>query len=116
MAWGELFRAGKKIRVDLSFNYLETGQQLPASSRKGDKRGFSSTAQQMLTERATQLDAEEETSGQPSIWQDIYNLMHCHLGPHCWWDPAGKKHYKLKTHQLKGLIRGFQEPWIKIWI
>jgi hypothetical protein len=26
-AWGELFRIGKKLRVDLSFNYLETGQQ-----------------------------------------------------------------------------------------
>jgi hypothetical protein len=24
VAWGELFRAGKKLRVDLSFNYLET--------------------------------------------------------------------------------------------
>jgi hypothetical protein len=109
-AWGELFRIGKKLRVDLSFNYLETGQQLPTSSRKGDKRGFASATQQMLTERATQLDAEEETSGQASIWRDVYNLMRCpgppcNLGPHCWRDPIGKKHYKLKTHQLRSLIR-----------
>jgi hypothetical protein len=27
VTWGELFRAGKKLRVDLSFNYLEAGQQ-----------------------------------------------------------------------------------------
>jgi hypothetical protein len=60
VAWGELLRAGKKLRVDLSFNYLETGQPPPTSSRKGDKRGILSTTQQMLTERATQLDAEEE--------------------------------------------------------
>ena len=29
----------------------------------------------------------------------------CNLGPHCWRDPHGKKHYKLRTHQLKALIR-----------
>ena len=33
VAWGELFRVGKKLRVDLSFNYLETGQQ--PTTRKG---------------------------------------------------------------------------------
>jgi hypothetical protein len=114
VVWGELFRASKKLRVDLSFNYLETGQPLPASSKKGDKRGFSSTTQQMLTKRATQLDAEEETSRQPSIWRDVYNLMRCpgppcNLGPHCWRDPARKKHYKLKTHHLKGLIRHVEQ-------
>jgi hypothetical protein len=43
VAWGELFRSGKKLRVDLSFNYVETGQQsTQSSSRKGDKRGSSS--------------------------------------------------------------------------
>jgi hypothetical protein len=60
-----------------------------------------------------QLDAEEESSRQPSIWRDVYNLMRCpgppcNLGPHCWRDPAGKKHYKLKTHHLKALIRHVQ--------
>jgi hypothetical protein len=68
----------------------------------------------MLTERATQLDTEEETSRQPSVWRDVYNLIHCpgppcHLGPHCWRDPAGKKHYKLKTHHLRGLIRHVEQ-------
>lgn len=28
LAWGELLRAGKKLRVDLSFNYLESGPQV----------------------------------------------------------------------------------------
>ncbi|CAG8293240.1 unnamed protein product [Penicillium salamii] len=27
-----------------------------------------------------------------------------HLGPHCWQDPHEKKHYKLRSHQLKRLI------------
>ena len=111
-AWGELFRAGKKLRVDLSFNYLETGQQ--PTTRKGDKRGLTSATQQMLGERAMQIDAEEESSGQASIWREVYSLMRCpgppcHLGPHCWRDSIGKRHYRLKTHHLKSLIRHVEQ-------
>ncbi|CAG8411023.1 unnamed protein product [Penicillium salamii] len=28
----------------------------------------------------------------------------CHLGLYCWQDPHGKKHYKLRSYQLKRLI------------
>ena len=28
----------------------------------------------------------------------------CHLGPYCWLDPIGKKHYQLRTHHLRRLI------------
>jgi hypothetical protein len=38
VAWGELFRASKKLRLDISFNYLETGQLQASSARRGDKR------------------------------------------------------------------------------
>ncbi|RYP46520.1 hypothetical protein DL768_007292 [Monosporascus sp. mg162] len=61
LAWGELFRSGKKLRVYLSFNYLDHSS-LANTSARGLKRGSSAT-QQMLSERATQLDAEEESSG-----------------------------------------------------
>jgi hypothetical protein len=49
-------------------------------------------------------------SGQPSIWRVVYNLMRCpglpyYLEPHCWRDLVKKKHYRLKTHYLKSLIR-----------
>ncbi|CAN9251087.1 unnamed protein product [Alternaria alternata] len=108
--WSESFRAGKKLRVDVSFNYVETGQPAPTTSARGGKRGYLSATQQMLAERDSQVDAEEGTSSLPSVWQDVYNLMRCpgppcSLGPHCWRDPHGKKHYKLRTHQLKALIR-----------
>ncbi|KAF3031308.1 hypothetical protein E8E12_000474 [Didymella heteroderae] len=108
--WGESFRAGKKLRVDVTFNYVELGQPAQVASKRGGKRGYHSATQQMLAERDSQVDAEEGTSSQPSIWQDVYNLMRCpgppcNLGPHCWRDPHGKKHYKLRTHQLKALIR-----------
>jgi hypothetical protein len=48
--------------------------------------------------------------GYPSIWRDVYNLMRCpgppcHPGPYCWRDIIGKKHYKLKTHHLRSLIK-----------
>jgi hypothetical protein len=112
--WGDLFRAGKKLRVNISFNYVETGQPSATSSRKTDRRGFSSTTQQMLTERATQLDVEEASSGQPSIWRDVYAVMRCpvqscNLGPHCWRDPVSKKHYNLRTHHLRSLIEHVEQ-------
>jgi hypothetical protein len=108
--WAEFFYAGKKLRLNFSFNYVETSQLLATSSKRVDKRGGSSITKQMLSERAEQLDGEQESSGQPSVWRDVYSLMRCpgppcHLGPHCWRDPVGKKHYKLKTHHLKSLIR-----------
>jgi amino acid permease len=31
LAWGEMFRAGKKFRVDFSFNYMEVGPQSVAA-------------------------------------------------------------------------------------
>jgi hypothetical protein len=60
LVWGELFRAGKKLRVDLSFNYLDHSSSSNTSMR-GSKRGSSAT-QQMLSERAAQLDPEAESS------------------------------------------------------
>ena len=111
VAWGQYFQKGKKLRVYLSFNYVGAGPQLTASLvKRADKRGPVSTTQCMLAERELQLAAEEESSGQPSIWRGVYNLMRCpgppcHLGPHCWIDPVRKKHYKLSTHHLRELIR-----------
>jgi hypothetical protein len=111
--WSDLFRAGKQLRVNISFNYVETSQLSATSSRKAAKRG-ASTTYQMLTERATQLDVEEASSGQPTIRRDVYSLMRCpvpscNLGPHCWRDPVGKKHYKLRTHHLRSLIQHVEQ-------
>jgi len=112
-AWGELFRVGKRLRVEMSFNYIEVGQQSATTGRKGEKRGSSAT-QHMLSERAALIEEEQDASGQPSIWRNVYNLMRCpgspcNLGPHCWRDPVGKKHYKLKSHHFKNLISFVEE-------
>jgi hypothetical protein len=104
LSWGELLQGGKRLRVDISFNYVETQAAPPA-------RG--STTQRMLAERAAQLDAEE-ASGTPSTWRDVYALMRCpgapcDLGPHCWRDPHGKQHYPLKAHHMRSLIKHVDE-------
>ncbi|KAJ5675338.1 hypothetical protein N7462_008235 [Penicillium macrosclerotiorum] len=56
--------------------------------------------------------AEEAASGEPPAWKEVYALMHCpgscELGPHCWQDPYGKKHYKLYRYQLESLVKYVQ--------
>jgi hypothetical protein len=64
----------------------------------------------MLAEQAVQLDTEQVSSGQLSTWAHVYKLFCCpgplcHLGPYCWCDPVGKKHYKLLTCHLKSFIK-----------
>jgi len=48
--WGELFLAGKKLKLAISFNYLETASSSNVSGRTTDKRGTSSATQRMLQE------------------------------------------------------------------
>lgn len=64
----------------------------------------------MLTELNTQLNIDKELTGQPAIWRDVYYTMRCSgppydKGPHCWYDPVGKKHYPLRPRHFKSLIR-----------
>lgn len=105
--WAELSRLGKQLRLKISVNYIEDNSSLPS---RYDKRGKSSVSKRMLADRDAQLDAEE-VSGQPSVWRRVYNMMRCpgppcrHDGQYCWQDPVGKRHYKLRTHQLRSLVR-----------
>jgi hypothetical protein len=115
LRWARLFRSGKRLRVDLSFNYVESSVVASATTNRGQGRGSSAT-QRMLADRASQLDAEQ-SSGSSSVWRDVYALMRCpgppcSLGPHCWRDPFGKKHYRLRTHHLKTLIELVQNGYV----
>lgn len=67
----------KKLTIEISFNYEyeETDQPPLTSSRRTDKRGRSSTTQQQLHQRGTQLDAEEDATGQPSITSRVYKVF-----------------------------------------
>ncbi|CAG5189807.1 uncharacterized protein ALTATR162_LOCUS12088 [Alternaria atra] len=60
-----------------------------------------------LTKRFDEMDVDWFlVERQLSQWSESFRAgPPCSLGPHCWRDPHGKKHYKLRTHQLKVLIR-----------
>jgi hypothetical protein len=104
--WEALFHQGKKLRLCISINYLDSDESLPGA----DKRGQSSVTRRMLNARDAEIDAEN-FSGQPSAWRDVYRIMRCPGSPcrldsqYCWQDPVGEKHYKLRTHHLRKLVR-----------
>ncbi|KAJ5865177.1 uncharacterized protein N7529_007093 [Penicillium soppii] len=109
LSWGDLFSAGKKLTLNISFNYTDGIQGVKSGSRATDKRGVTSVTQRMLLDRHLDINAEEEANGQPAAWAHVYSLMRCsgrpcELGPHCWRDPVSKKHYKLTAQNLRGLV------------
>ncbi|CAG8198344.1 unnamed protein product [Penicillium salamii] len=106
--WSNHFSRGRRLTLRVSFNYIDDCTFSP-TGRKGEKRGKSSVTKRMLNDRDAQLDAEEHACGQQAIWRHVYDLMKCdsaacHLGPYCWLDPVGKKHYRLRTQTLKRLV------------
>ncbi|PMD50340.1 uncharacterized protein K444DRAFT_575819, partial [Hyaloscypha bicolor E] len=117
VAWGEFYRTGKKLILKLSFNYIDVTPSSTTLSGRPAKRGFRSITQQILAEGALQVDTEQASSGQPSVWRKVYNTIRCpgppcKKGHYCWVDPISKKHYPLNTRQLKSLIIYVQESHI----
>jgi hypothetical protein len=64
MKWGELFRSGKKLRLDISFNYIDAQPQTASTTKRGSKRGSGAT-QRMLVEKRTAVVSH--LSGETSI-------------------------------------------------
>jgi hypothetical protein len=91
MMWENLFHQGKKLRICISINYLDSDE----SSSGTDKRGQISITRRMLNAREAEIDAEH-FSGQPSAWRDVYRVMRCPGSPcrldsqYCWQDPNGR--------------------------
>jgi hypothetical protein len=102
---------GKKLTIVIAFNYRhdDDGHSMPAS-RRVEKRGRISATSRMLAEREAHIDAEEESTGRPSTWSRVCELMRCNVrscplkSDWCWEDPKDKKHYKLRTSHLERLI------------
>jgi hypothetical protein len=84
--WSHLLRIGKKLRINVSFNYME-------SNKAG--RGATAAA---LAERNTRVDAEQAVSGGPDAWRRVYSLMRGPVSPwpYCWQDR--------ETHNSSGII------------
>ena len=62
--WAELFQTGKRLRVNIHFNYKECETVSVQATRSGNRGGRISATRRMLGERACQLDAEEASTGQ----------------------------------------------------
>ncbi|KAK5661879.1 hypothetical protein OQA88_9987 [Cercophora sp. LCS_1] len=97
--------SGKTLRVNVSFNYMESGKAARTAGR-------GATATQ-LAERDARLDAEQVASGAPDAWRQVYTILRCleppcNRGPYCWQDPDSKKHYKLMGHHLRSLAKSVQ--------
>jgi len=111
LGWSDLFRNGKKLRVDICLQFME----VEASSRTTNLRNKrqkvgGSTTQHMLAELDAETNAVESSTGKPSAWRHVYEKMRCPgppctLGPYCWHDSQTNKRYTLKTHHLRVLIR-----------
>jgi hypothetical protein len=109
LMWSGLFSRGKGFTLKICFNYVDELHSPTTAGRPGEKRGKPSVKKRMLEDRNAQLDAEQDASGQKLTWRSVYNLMRCDSttcpsGSYCWVDPAGEKHYQLKTHHLKRLV------------
>ncbi|KAK3933481.1 hypothetical protein QBC46DRAFT_368727 [Diplogelasinospora grovesii] len=101
-AWSHLLRIGRKLRIDIAFNYVESGKAAPTA-------GHGATATQLADNNA-RLAAEQAVSGRPDAWREVFSIFRCDgppcdRGPYCWQDStAGNKHYKLLSHQLRSLV------------
>ncbi|KIW22004.1 uncharacterized protein PV07_12589 [Cladophialophora immunda] len=105
--WSPHFQKGKKLRVNLSFNFVEqNAQSASRSARRGDKRGRKSASSGMLADRDREIAAEQDATGEPPVWPDLYAFMRCptfcEAGPHCWIDSEGN-HHRMKAEYFKRL-------------
>lgn len=89
--WSPLFRAGKKLRVDISFICKEE----PHGSR---------VVHQQQRDRLLET---QEAAGQPRVWKDVYDLMRCNgnlcQGTYCYVDER-RKHMGLNTSILTKMV------------
>lgn len=92
LMWANLYRLGKKLRIQITINYIDDHGRLPSSS---NKRAKTSVTKGMITERDAEMDAEQASGGH-EVWRDVYRIMRCpgppcrHEGQYCWQDPYGK--------------------------
>ncbi|KAF4447038.1 AAA family, partial [Fusarium albosuccineum] len=107
IAWSHLLLIGKRLRISLSFNYVEASEAAGATTR--GRGGRSATASQ-LAERALAIDEEEAMSAQPAVWRRVYDLFRCTgspcgLGPQCWVDTVAQERFPpARDNSTKKLI------------
>ena len=73
--WSNLLQIGKRLRVVIAFNYRQDDDNSVPASRRVEKRSHVSAMSRMLVKHDAHIDAEEESTGQPSTWNLIYSCM-----------------------------------------
>lgn len=102
--WSDLFRAGRKLRIDISFICKED-TQTSMITRSG--RGATGT---QLVERHSIIEGQQ-AAGQPTVWAAVYQLMRCsghpckNQGGYFFRDPDSKRHFPLDTSVMTKLVR-----------
>ncbi|EXL39520.1 hypothetical protein FOCG_17877 [Fusarium oxysporum f. sp. radicis-lycopersici 26381] len=106
--WSPLFRAGKKLRIDISFICKEEEHQ---GSRVAQQQGSRSATARQLAQR-DQLLETQEAAGRPRVWKDVYDLMRCNgnlcPGSYCYVDEQ-RKHIGLNTSILTKMVEYAEE-------
>ncbi|KAI7762676.1 hypothetical protein LZL87_014164 [Fusarium oxysporum] len=101
--WSPLFRAGKKLRIDISFVCKEE----PHGSRVVQQQGSRGSATARQLAQRDQLLETQEAAGQPRVWKDVYDLMRCNgnlcQGSYCYVDEQ-RKHIGLNTSILTKMV------------
>ncbi|KAL7763955.1 hypothetical protein ACKLNR_005100 [Fusarium oxysporum f. sp. zingiberi] len=101
--WSPLFRAGKKLRIDISFVCKEE----PHGSRVVQQQGSRGSATARQLAQRDQLLETQEAAGQPRVWKDVYDLMRCNgnlcQGSYCYVDEQ-RKHMGLNTSILTKMV------------
>ena len=95
--WDPYFQKGKRLQLNLLFSFTEpSSQSAGRSARRGDKRGSTSASSRMLAERDQEIATEQEETGRPPTWHNVYAFMRCptscESGPYCWIDSEGSHH------------------------
>ncbi|KAE9571015.1 hypothetical protein CGMCC3_g12947 [Colletotrichum fructicola] len=104
--WSQLLRAGKRLKVYVQLDYVES-----ASTGRPAGRGATAIG---LAERTARMDAERDAAGEVDPWRRVYQLMRCPGAPcdngqWCWQDRARKMHHKLLDHHMRELVRWVQQ-------
>ncbi|KAF5696820.1 hypothetical protein FGLOB1_13230 [Fusarium globosum] len=101
--WSNLFSAGKKLRIDISFICKEEHHGSRVVQHQGSRS--SATARQLA--QRDQLLETQEAAGQPRVWKDVYDLMRCNgnlcPGSYCYVDEQ-RKHMGLNTSILTKMV------------
>lgn len=113
LQWSDLFRNGKKLRVDICLHYTETERSSRNANDQNKRRKVGSSATERSLNELDAVDAQEFTTGKPPSWRHVYTVYRCPGAPcteepYCFYDRKIGKRRKLKAHHLRYLVRYYE--------